>query len=214
MTYSELLRSVDWRNKRIEILKRDKCICQNCSNTKIESYIQSYGKLDRRSSNSKRLIYKIFENQETSILVESFKPYNLIIKNLILYLEKSQDNYFVPIGARCVKKGEIDNIEVDRLTNEWIFVNNLHIHHKYYIKDRLPWEYKDDALQTLCWNCHEALHKNEKIPVYLENDVCGYLTPCFRCFGAGQFPEFSHIQSGICFRCDGAKYEELIENKV
>ena len=210
MTYSELLNSPDWRQKRLEILKRDDCVCQNCNNIKIETFIQSYGLLDRRSTNSKRLIYKIFENQETSIAIDSFKPYNQIVKNIMLYLDKTQDNYFVPIAARRLKKGEIDSIDVDILTNEWIFVNNLHIHHKYYIKDKLPWEYNTDALQTLCWNCHEELHKNVQVPIYLNNEVYGYLTPCFRCFGAGQFPEFCHIQSGICFRCNGAKYEELI----
>jgi 5-methylcytosine-specific restriction endonuclease McrA len=210
MTYSELLNSPDWRLKRLEVLKRDKCVCQNCSNTKIEAFIQSYGRLDRRSTNSKRLIYKIFENQETSIAIDTFKSYNQILKNLMLYLDKIQDNYFVPIAARRLKKGEINSVEVDIMTNEWIFVNNLHIHHKYYIKDKLPWEYNTDALQTLCWSCHEELHKNVKIPIYLNNEVCGYLTPCLRCFGAGQFPEFNYIQSGVCFRCNGAKYEELI----
>jgi hypothetical protein len=31
----------------------------------------------------------------------------------------------------------------------------LHIDHKFYIKGASPWEYPDDALQTLCRNCHE-----------------------------------------------------------
>jgi hypothetical protein len=211
MTYSELLNSPNWQLKRLEILKRDSCVCQNCSNDKIETFIKTYGLLDRRSTNSKRLIYKIFENEETSIAIDSFKPYNLIVKNVMLYLDKTQDNYFLPIAARRLKKGELKNIEVDILTNQWIFVNNLHIHHNYYITGKLPWEYDNEALQTLCWTCHEELHKNVKVPVYVNNEVGGYLTPCFRCFGAGQFPEFSHVQSGICFRCIGAKYEELIE---
>jgi hypothetical protein len=38
----------------------------------------------------------------------------------------------------------------------------------------------------------------------------GFLTPCLKCFGAGAFPEYNHIQNGICFRCNGAKYEEFI----
>lgn len=32
----------------------------------------------------------------------------------------------------------------------------LHIHHKYYTDKVEPWEYKDEALQTLCKYCHTA----------------------------------------------------------
>lgn len=31
----------------------------------------------------------------------------------------------------------------------------LHVDHKFYIKGAMPWEYPDDALQTMCKNCHE-----------------------------------------------------------
>jgi hypothetical protein len=34
----------------------------------------------------------------------------------------------------------------------------LHIHHLYYIKDAMPWEYPDAALITLCHQCHESCH--------------------------------------------------------
>ncbi|RZJ61225.1 MAG: hypothetical protein EOO58_02055 [Hymenobacter sp.] len=30
----------------------------------------------------------------------------------------------------------------------------LQVHHRYYIKGRLPWDYKSDALQTLYVDCH------------------------------------------------------------
>lgn len=33
----------------------------------------------------------------------------------------------------------------------------LHVHHKYYIKGREPWEYEDDALITYCELCHERV---------------------------------------------------------
>ena len=47
---------------------------------------------------------------------------------------------------------------------KWIYSKGLHIHHKYYQKEKLPWQYPNDALITLCWECHENLHKNTKIP--------------------------------------------------
>ena len=32
----------------------------------------------------------------------------------------------------------------------------LHIHHKYYIKNLLPWEYADESLIAYCKDCHES----------------------------------------------------------
>lgn len=96
----------------------------------------------------------------------------------------------------------------------WIVFRGLHVHHNYYQKGRLPWEYPDEALITLCWYCHEELHANEKVPYYDENmRVLRQLTPCSRCHGAGVFPEYNHIQNGICFKCYGVRYEEFIKRK-
>lgn len=94
---------------------------------------------------------------------------------------------------------------------KWIFVKGIHVHHKYYQLSKLPWEYPDEALVSLCWICHENLHANQKVLVYDENmNVVNKYTPCQRCFGAGWIPEFKHFHAGVCFRCGGAKYEELI----
>ena len=91
---------------------------------------------------------------------------------------------------------------------------SLHVHHKLYILERLPWEYNDEELITLCNWCHWDLHLNEIIPVYrtsidqtLEQIE---VTPCHRCHGAGWFPEYTHVQSGECFRWKGNRYEQLI----
>lgn len=32
----------------------------------------------------------------------------------------------------------------------------LHVHHRYYLPGLEPWEYKDDILVTLCFECHES----------------------------------------------------------
>ncbi len=96
--------------------------------------------------------------------------------------------------------------------DSWEFAKDLHVHHKYYQTNLLPWDYPDSALTTLCWKCHEKLHNNEKITVLdSKGDEIGEYTYCHRCHGAGVFPEYSHVQSGICFRCHGARYEELIK---
>jgi hypothetical protein len=93
----------------------------------------------------------------------------------------------------------------------WKYVLGLHIHHKYYQKTKLAWEYPNEALLTLCWVCHEEAHKNQVVDVFDENmnKVSNY-NYCSRCFGAGWFPEYKHFEGGICFRCKGAKYEQLI----
>lgn len=33
--------------------------------------------------------------------------------------------------------------------------NTLHVHHRYYLPKHEPWEYEDDALETLCMDCHQ-----------------------------------------------------------
>ncbi len=41
--------------------------------------------------------------------------------------------------------------------------STLHVHHKYYEKGKKPWEYPDEALITLCEDCHEAEKINMEI---------------------------------------------------
>jgi len=86
----------------------------------------------------------------------------------------------------------------------------LHVHHKYYIEDKLPWDYPDDALITMCAKCHFEFHQKNKVKVYSKIGKEIILTPCSRCCGAGIFPEFKHIIGGLCFKCSGRKFEEYI----
>lgn len=41
--------------------------------------------------------------------------------------------------------------------------HTLHVHHKYYESGKEPWEYRDEALVSLCEHCHEqeTLMKDE-----------------------------------------------------
>lgn len=89
----------------------------------------------------------------------------------------------------------------------------LQVHHKHYIIGLDPWEYKDSELVTLCECCHNSIHHNSNVPIYMldgDNLVQVQYTPCSRRGGAGRFPEYRHIQNGVCFRCHGAKYEKII----
>ena len=93
--------------------------------------------------------------------------------------------------------------------------DNLNVHHKYYEIGKLPWEYTSDSLYTLCQHCHHLFHEAFKPLVYTrdENDrlLRMELTPCYRCNGVGRLPEYSHVKHGVCFRCNGERFEELIE---
>lgn len=86
--------------------------------------------------------------------------------------------------------------------------DRLHIHHKYYLKDALPWEIDEEGLVALCSSCHTKRHKNEQIKAYqkVNNslEIANYhFQICNRCNGAGHFPEYEHIERGICFKCRG-----------
>lgn len=42
--------------------------------------------------------------------------------------------------------------------------DTLHVHHRFYIYGRSPWEYPDNALVTLCLNCHEEEGQGGSVP--------------------------------------------------
>lgn len=116
------------------------------------------------------------------------------------------------IGFGIPKKYYFDPFDLPNY--QWIHVNGLHVHHNYYQKNLYPWEYPDEALVTLCWVCHEKFHKEQKVDVYDEwGEKIDHFTNCFRCYGAGYFPKYAHVEEGICFRCRGARYEELIQQE-
>lgn len=54
----------------------------------------------------------------------------------------------------------------------------LHIHHKKYIRGKLPWEYENDNFQVLCKHCHGVISKfnlKEYIPIVASKVFKPYL---------------------------------------
>ena len=137
---------------------------------------------------------------------------------------KIQSKSHIIIQSGKTKKGEEFYILND--TNEKLQFKDLgipvladkkvfmHVHHKFYVYVYLPWEYDDESLVTLCNICHWDLHKTTNVPIYTNKsgklESLNY-TPCTRCNGSGVFPEYKNINGGLCFRCHGNKYEELIK---
>jgi hypothetical protein len=89
---------------------------------------------------------------------------------------------------------------------------HLEVHHKYYILNKLPWEYNESALVALCNWCHSEIHTNETILVYQNESLIDFeeLIPCNRCNGTGFIPEYSHVQGGICFECHGNRFKNSL----
>ena len=89
----------------------------------------------------------------------------------------------------------------------------LNVHHKFYVLGRNAWEYEDSSLITLCDKCHSQIHLCTDVKVYTTENglqIAMNYTPCSRCGGVGYFPEYRKVENGICFRCRGYRYEELI----
>ena len=83
-------------------------------------------------------------------------------------------------------------------------LKGLNVHHNYYIEGHKPWEYEDEALVTLCEDCHKKRHEKAQTPIYSSlRAVIGYGTVCPRCGGSGYLPQYSHVEHGICFQCYG-----------
>ena len=91
----------------------------------------------------------------------------------------------------------------------------LHLHHTYYVKNTLPWDYPDICFEVLCEACHKEVHSKKKILMYASHTLGQnqHLTPCERCLGTGYLQEFHYYMNGVCFLCEGAGFEELKENR-
>ncbi len=70
--------------------------------------------------------------------------------------------------------------------------STLNVHHKYYIAGNDPWDYKDEALTTLCENCHNREHQRK-------DDFEMFLKLMKERFS---FTDFAHILSAILWEYD------------
>lgn len=133
------------------------------------------------------------------------------------YAFKFQNSSFVKSRFLRTKNGEIsifiDNKFYCFRANPYSIFNRvaldfatLHVHHKYYTAGHTPWDYPDDALITLCSNCHSITHQTEDVPLFSKNGLvlCSNLPICDRCQGRGELPEYKYYMNGICFKCNGA----------
>jgi hypothetical protein len=231
MTYGEQLETDEWKEKRAVIQNRDGHRCCKCQNT---TYIDTckIGVIQdiRFNSYTKRIGGSILEKNNEFLNCEwyvfdqffnskpdwenhvcLFTEYKLIcqiqcvlgVKHIggIFDLSKNQ---FIGDGFDITR----DELKVNPQLHPWIYVRNLHVHHNYYQDSLKAWEYPDISLTTLCWSCHESIHQNQKIEIRdALGKFIGTKAACYRCHGAGWFPEYKHLKGGVCFRCKGEKFE-------
>jgi len=48
----------------------------------------------------------------------------------------------------------------------------LHVHHRFYLKNRNAWEYDNDVFQVLCEDCHSKIHAKNNKDNIIVNDYC------------------------------------------
>lgn len=238
--YEELLNTSEWKELRTQIIQRDKSCCTNCGKTKSFYHLNfniSIQTRDRLRYNKIIYLNKSLDRFKKEMGIENINILKLKVSNSVnCGIAESGQLFLINWDhiKEAAKSDLVINSGLSEFGNKYFIIGKvgyqipvntfsipilsdkqimLHVHHKFYIKEKLPWEYEKDALITLCNWCHWELHKQTNIPIFTM--VNGKLieleyTPCKRCHGAGVFPEYKNVQSGICFRCNGSRYEELI----
>ncbi len=195
--YRKLLYTVEWNKKRKKILKRDKNTCQSCEKEKPKEYCR-------------KDISAFFPPGTNSIswnVVGSTRITNEPIKHGFYWLKKTKEfeKYDKYSGFKYWNTPSGNTLIVADSFQ-------LHVHHKIYILNILPWENHEKDLKTLCNKCHKHEHSKTVIKSFYRtgND----LEPigneeCERCGGSGYLPEFKHVENGICFGCYGGKFQQF-----
>ncbi len=181
ISYLEKLSTKEWDEKRESIIERDKFTCTNCNL--------------KASEIKDGLMYREKTDQE--------------IKD---YKKKIANSWYDSVLPEYKYEYDRDTLP-DFLKNLILKPEQiiLQVHHKYYILDKLPWDYPEESLITLCINCHQKIHDNSSIPIFSDDTLTNQLenTKCRTCNGSGYRPEYHYYMNGICFDCGGSRYIEL-----
>lgn len=240
MSYQELLNTKEWNNKRSEIIERDNKCCTVCGRTD-SNFLRNFPDIHLCFNKNVEIVHESISDSKLTIeehkIRNNIKTITIIAtKECLVGISSEEKNIYlidpdvnitsINVEFLMIKKAKLSNnsdIYIITTENKNLDLSNilipqisdfqliLNVHHKYYITGRKPWEYDNNVLVTLCNECHSKIHIVSHVPYFDENFKDRNLMPCKRCFGTGYFPEYKHIEKGICFRCNGNRFEELIE---
>lgn len=96
--------------------------------------------------------------------------------------------------------------------------STLSVHHRFYDRGKDPWEYPDEALVTLCQECHEIDHQYENAPADLIRSLrfAGFLNSDINDLWAGfaniQATKSHDVQASIlCYALSTRSVMEMME---
>lgn len=205
MNYQEQLETKEWKNKREAILKRDDYKCTKCGveRPKYLGISRKLGVLEYEEYSRHGKAF--FDKENNTAYLMLYPGLTLYARSEVdLYCDVSKTNPKDIKFAEQTKDGKMRLIcFADDFTNKDL-KPDLNIHHKYYIVGKKAWEYNDDALITLCVDCHQEEHLNSEIFVYTENgNLLSKTQVCIKCSGSGHLKEYNYYCDGVCFDCHG-----------
>lgn len=133
--YSLLLKTREWQLFRERILFRDGSKCVKCGLVDDQDiyeeivYEKSYSEICREIHDFNQEVDRYYKDNPDEIL-----------------------SSLLGIGKPFIGK------KATPAQHRFIRTIHLEIHHKFYVKNRLPWEYSPNVLESLCGECHEKEH--------------------------------------------------------
>lgn len=215
--YQELLDTPEWRSVRDKIIQRDNNRCTCCYNSKfIPTLTVVETSIYRQTRNGEYLHYTRF-NGVTCCLKSKGSGTELYFVHKDSVPHKPPGfydhflNYVARISLADYKEFLVAKKDNDwSLFNKWEEVKGLHDHHSYYKIGLKPWEYPLESLTTLCADCHKEFHKNNLVKILNQDGTLRTqlkLIPCDKCKGTGYLPEYHYYLGGVCFDCNGIRYD-------
>lgn len=197
IAYRKLLYTKEWDKKRKQILERDKYTCQSCEKKKPHRF-------------DKKSLLGLFRPKTETI------EWSVVDSNRVIAEELSEGKYWLVDKEKFNNLNTYSGFKYVKASVGGVLIDansfKLHVHHKIYILNILPWENFEKDLITLCNKCHRRVHSKEVIKSYyrlgntlelIDNEDCQ------RCDGGGYIPKYDHVENGICFKCYGGLYEQF-----
>lgn len=119
------------------------------------------------------MFFYIFLGVLVSFFLVQYKRKNIIFPSNVgnICPKSDKERYIELLNDNNWKIKRENILKRDSYKCKWCGdITNLQVHHKYYSKypneqKVLPWNYPDNALVTLCDNCHKKAH-NKAIKIY------------------------------------------------